>query len=156
MTAYTLQALCHEETFTALVRMALQRPSVQVLGLLYRLASQGPPEVQIMLEPHIADFVALAKVKALHTAARPFADACRGSSLPTGLCMSFPSLSPDAPSCLQSKGVCQDASSWRIESPEPDPHDRQPMSLTLGLLLLVMLPRHAACMHTTWPAWPDT
>lgn len=46
----------------ALIRMAPQRPSVQVLGLLYRLASQGPPEVQIMLEPHVEDFVVLAKV----------------------------------------------------------------------------------------------
>ncbi len=61
-----LQALCHEEKFTALVRMALQRPSIQSLSLLYRLASQGPPEVQIMLEPHVEDFVALAKVEASH------------------------------------------------------------------------------------------
>lgn len=59
-----VQALCHEETFMALIRMALHRPSVQILGLLYRLASQGPPEVQIMLEPHVEDFVALAKVMA--------------------------------------------------------------------------------------------
>ena len=46
----------------ALIQMALHRPSVQALGLLYRLASQGPPEVQIMLEPHVEDFVVLAKV----------------------------------------------------------------------------------------------
>ncbi|KAK9831721.1 hypothetical protein WJX74_007221 [Apatococcus lobatus] len=57
----TAQALCHEESFMALIRMSLHQSSVQVLGLLYRLASQGPPEVQIMLEPHAEDFVVLAK-----------------------------------------------------------------------------------------------
>ena len=43
--ADALQALCHEEAFTMLVRVALQKPSEQVLGLLYRLICQGPPEV---------------------------------------------------------------------------------------------------------------